>query len=77
MSYPVKHLMVAGGVAANRKLVDRLQVTVNSLQSDIKLHVPPANLCTDNGAMIASAAFFQKPIPDPLKLQADPNLALS
>lgn len=75
-AYPVKNVMIAGGVAANRKLVDRLQVTVGSLQSNIKLHIPPANLCTDNGAMIAAAAFFQKPIKDPLSLQADPNLSL-
>lgn len=74
--YPVKNVMIAGGVAANQKLVDRLQVTVDSLDSNITLHIPPANLCTDNGAMIAATAFFQKPIKDPLSIQADPNLTL-
>ncbi len=74
--YPVKNVMIAGGVAANKKLVDRLQVTVDSLKSNIRLHVPPPRLCTDNGAMIAAAGFFQKPIKNPLSLQTDPNLSL-
>lgn len=74
-AYPVKNIVIAGGVAANRKLVDRLQGTVNSINPKIKLHIPPANLCTDNAAMIAAAAYYQKPIKDSLKLQADPNLS--
>ena len=73
--YKVEQIIVAGGVAANKALVDRLQATVDSL--GIKLFAPPANLCTDNAAMIASAAFFLKPIINPSKLQADPNLSLS
>ena len=72
--YKVKQIMIAGGVAANQSLVNRLQVTVDSLK--IKLHVPPPNLCTDNGAMIAAAGFFTKPTKNPFKLQADPNLSL-
>ena len=75
-TYPVKHLMIAGGVAANQRLAQSLQSSVFSLQSNIKLHIPPPYLCTDNGAMIAAAAFFQKPIKNPLTLQADPNLSL-
>ncbi len=74
-NHGVNQIMIAGGVAANKKLVNRLQVTVDSLK--IKLHVPPPNLCTDNGSMIASAGFFTKPIDDILKVEANPNLALS
>lgn len=74
--YKVEQIIVAGGVAANKKLVDRLQLTVDSMNPKIKLHIPPASLCTDNGAMIASAAFFIDKTISPLDLQANPNLSL-
>ena len=74
--HKVKNIMIAGGVAANQKLASQFQLTINNEQLSIKLHIPPPNLCTDNAAMIAAAAFFQKPISDSLKLQADPNLSL-
>ncbi len=74
--FKVNQIILGGGVAANQRLVRNLQFTIDNLQLKIKLHVPPANLCTDNAAMIATAAFFIKPIKNPLKLQADPGLAL-
>ena len=75
-AYPIKNIMIAGGVAANQKLVQSLQSSVFSHQSDIKLFVPPPALCTDNGAMIAAAAFFQKNRVEAKNLQVDPNLSL-
>jgi N6-L-threonylcarbamoyladenine synthase len=74
-TYGVEQIIVAGGVAANKALGDRLQATVE--KEGIKLFIPPPYLCTDNGAMIAAAAFFQKPIKDKTKLQANPNLSLA
>ncbi|MBI3109617.1 tRNA (adenosine(37)-N6)-threonylcarbamoyltransferase complex transferase subunit TsaD [Candidatus Daviesbacteria bacterium] len=74
--YQVEQIMVAGGVAANQKLVCELKLKIENLKLKITLHVPSAHLCTDNAAMIAAAAFFIEPISDPLKLQADPSLAL-
>ena len=47
------HLVVAGGVAANTALRTRLQAL--ALDRGLRLIVPPARLCTDNGAMIAWA----------------------
>ncbi len=44
-------LVVAGGVAANRLLRERLQAEL-----DVPVHMPPMALCVDNGAMIAAAA---------------------
>ena len=44
---------LAGGVAANKPLRERLAV-----RSRVPVHIPPPVLCTDNAAMIASAAFF-------------------
>ena len=74
--YKVEQVMIAGGVAANQKLVRKLQDTITKLQLNIKLHVPPGQLCTDNGAMIAAAAFFTNPTKDTLKIEANPNLSL-
>lgn len=45
-----KRLVVAGGVAANALLRERLLAEI-----DIKVHIPPLSLCLDNGAMIAAA----------------------
>jgi N6-L-threonylcarbamoyladenine synthase len=47
-------LVLAGGVAANQFLRQRLQIIAD--QRSIDLIAPPASLCTDNGAMIAWAA---------------------
>lgn len=43
-------LVVAGGVAANARLRERLQ------EAPLNVRVPPLSLATDNGAMIALAA---------------------
>ena len=45
-------LAVGGGVAANGELRRRLR------ELDAEVHVPERALCTDNAAMIASAARF-------------------
>ena len=52
----VKNLIVAGGVAANHGLRERLQR--NAKELDVSLTIPPLVLCTDNAAMIASAGYF-------------------
>lgn len=74
--YQVSQIMVAGGVAANQKLRDILALEIRNSELDIKLFIPTPKLCTDNAAMIASAAFFLKP-EDPLKIEANPNLSLA
>ncbi len=58
-------LAVGGGVAANgdlRRRLERLGVTV---------HIPSKALCTDNAAMIASAARFATPLAYPEYLGLD------
>jgi N6-L-threonylcarbamoyladenine synthase len=47
-----KHLVVAGGVAANKRLRQRFT------EVGLTTHFPPISLATDNGAMIALAAQF-------------------
>lgn len=50
-------LVIAGGVAANRKIRKRLETICKG--SGWKLVAPPIPLCTDNAAMIAWAALEQ------------------
>ena len=47
-------LCVGGGVAANRRLRERLTEEVPSV-ADVALHIPPLRLCTDNAVMGAIA----------------------
>ena len=47
------HLVVAGGVAANRAL--RATLSDLAVRHDLAFVAPPPELCTDNGAMIAWA----------------------
>jgi N6-L-threonylcarbamoyladenine synthase len=46
-------LVIAGGVAANKRLRTRLDETAR--KAGYALHVPPPALCTDNAAMVAWA----------------------
>lgn len=74
----VKQLIVAGGVAASQRLSEELGKALKQENlARAQLFIPPAGLCTDNAAMIASAAFFEEKTISPLKLQADPNLSLA
>lgn len=77
-TYRIEQIMVAGGVAANLKLNEQLTLAAQtSLPRQAQIFTPPPLLCTDNGAMIASSAFFLKPIKNPLTIQANPNLSLA
>jgi N6-L-threonylcarbamoyladenine synthase len=66
----VEHIMIAGGVAANKRLVELLKTSFAGT-----LHSPEIKYCMDNGAMVAAAGFFF-PATDPLSIQANPNLHL-
>lgn len=58
-------LAVGGGVAANSELRRRVR------ELGVTAHVPAHALCTDNAAMIASAARFTRPLAYPLYLGLD------
>ena len=70
--YQVESIVVGGGVAANQRL--RSLLTVNGSRLGIPVFFPEKNLSTDNGAMIAAAAFFHPYQINPLKLSAVPGL---
>ena len=58
-AYPVKQLVLAGGVAANHGLRERLQTELPSKFPNTELVLAPLNLCGDNGAMIGAAGYIQ------------------
>ena len=58
-------LAIGGGVAANGALRAALQ------QLGVELQIPAAELCTDNAAMIASAARYTPASPFPAYLELD------
>jgi N6-L-threonylcarbamoyladenine synthase len=62
----LRRLAVGGGVAANGPLRERMAGL------GVELRIPPTELCTDNAAMIGSAARFVEPLafPDYLDLDA-------
>jgi N6-L-threonylcarbamoyladenine synthase len=65
-------LCVGGGVAANRRLRDRLLRM--AVEEQIELIIPPLSLCTDNAAMLALAVEkVRRGLNDPLDLDANPR----
>jgi tRNA N6-adenosine threonylcarbamoyltransferase len=62
-------IALGGGVAANAELRRRTEALCVELGLELKL--VPISLCTDNAAMIASAARFTEPIPYPDYLDYD------
>jgi N6-L-threonylcarbamoyladenine synthase len=48
-----QHLVLAGGVGANRQL--RTALNTSAQKNRFEVHYPPVDLCTDNGVMIAFA----------------------
>ena len=73
--YPVKTLVVAGGVAANQGLRERLAEEI----TDVGVVIPPLRFCGDNAGMIALAAAIecdQKHFAE-LDLNAKPSLAFA
>jgi N6-L-threonylcarbamoyladenine synthase len=58
-------LAIGGGVAANGPLRERVAAL------GVEVAIPPAELCTDNAAMIASAARYVEALPHPRYLDLD------
>lgn len=71
----VKSILVAGGVAANSRLREKLVEKTREL--GIALSIPSPKLCTDNAAMVGCAGYYQylEGRTAELDLNAYPNLA--
>ena len=72
--YRVRGLILGGGVTANARLRQRIRS-----DSPLPAVIPPPILCTDNGAMIAAAAFYQyqRGQTNDLSLDVDPSLGFT
>jgi N6-L-threonylcarbamoyladenine synthase len=70
-------VFMAGGVAANARLRERMQAACD--EAGLPLFFPPPALCTDNGAMIAATGYFrlQASGPDALSLSTFPSEPLA
>lgn len=68
-------VVIAGGVAANQELRRQLQEAI-----PLPIEFPDLQLCTDNGAMVATLgcfkALFEQPPADPYSLDIQPNLSM-
>lgn len=72
--YNVKSILLGGGVAANESLRTQLIHNTKYLIPDTEIFFPKKFLCTDNAAMIATAAFFNYKEVSWRKLKANPEL---
>lgn len=54
--YGFEKIVIAGGVSANKRL--RRELNDRAQENGIKCYVPAFEYCTDNAAMIGSAAYF-------------------
>ena len=73
--YSPASVVIAGGVAANQELRAQLEMRL-----PIDIHYAPPDLCTDNGAMVATLgcykAMLKQPAVDPHTLAIQPNLVM-
>ena len=73
----VKRIVLGGGVVANTRL--RALMVERGSEHGLVVSIPPPELCTDNGAMIASAGFFRMRSGErtPLDVRTQPGLPLA
>jgi N6-L-threonylcarbamoyladenine synthase len=77
-AFDVDTLVIGGGVAANSRL--RAMATQRCDDHGIGLRIPPAKLCTDNGAMVAAlgALLVERDVePSALDFAADSSLVMA
>lgn len=73
--YSPASVVIAGGVAANQELRRQLQERL-----PLNVEYAPIQLCTDNGAMIATLGCFyaeRHPATSPLTLEIQPSLSMT
>lgn len=72
----VKTFLLAGGVAANKRLTEKFKFEIGHLDFDIDFRVPLPKFCTDNASYIAACAEYNyHPVPWK-KISANPGLTI-
>ncbi len=74
--YRPKSIILAGGVAANKKLRESLQQAIKQKIPDSRFQIPDSQYCMDNAAMIAVAGYYhalKKEYTNWKKIEVDPN----
>lgn len=76
LEYGILNVCIAGGVSANTVL--RSKMKEQCIKHNLNFYMPKIEFCTDNAAMIASAAYYtyKQGILADLKLNAVPNLGI-
>jgi len=71
-----KRIVLSGGVAANRRLRERMKEEAS--EEKIKVYIPSPSFCTDNAAMVGVVGYeyLKRGIRSPLSLNAFSNLPL-
>lgn len=72
--FSAKSIVLGGGVAANQILRERFKLEIENWKLKTPFFVPEKRLCTDNGAMIAAAAFYNYNDLPWQKISANPQL---
>lgn len=76
--YQPKQMVLAGGVAANSCLRDKVEHGLAQEFPEVDFVIPPLSCCTDNAAMIAVAGYiaYQHGVRGDFSLTADPGIDL-
>lgn len=76
--YHPTQMVLAGGVAANSRLREKVEQDLTKEYPDIDFVIPPLSCCTDNAAMIAVAGYiaYQHGVRGDFDCTADPSLDL-
>ncbi len=79
--YRIKSILLGGGVSANKELRKQFQQRIKKENSRFNLYISPSEYCTDNAAMIAAVACFQRTaksrtLDNWQNIKAQPNLRI-
>ncbi len=77
-NYDVKHMVLAGGVAANSRLRVLVSELMDNNYKNISYTIPPLSACTDNAAMMGAMGYFafKQGLFSDLSIGANPGLDL-